>query len=297
MTLRRHHSYSIKSQILPSLVPREYQDGSSLLGAHAEGPYLQPSKKGAHNSSLFQHPSSSSPKDIYGSSNLPIIKLVTLAPELPESEKLIRDLTGRGLVVSMGHSAATYEEGIKGLEAGATALTHLMNAMTPLHHRNPGLAGLITLPGLVVPHYSMIPDGCHVHPRILTLLHRANPSKSILITDSIELAGLEDGIYPGHAQISFNQEKKGDYVTIEGTDTLIGSCISLQKCVRNLMEWSGCGIAEAVRCVTENVVSLMGVDDRGVLEPGKRADFVVLDDDGFVTQTWIAGKKVWETGK
>jgi N-acetylglucosamine-6-phosphate deacetylase len=275
--------------------------GSSLLGAHAEGPYLQPSKKGAHNSSLFQQ-ASTSPESIYGQLNLPTIKLVTLAPELPDSDKLIRDLTGKGIVVSMGHSAATYEEGMKGLEAGAKALTHVMNAMTPLHHRMPGLAGIISLPQaypdspshLESPYYSMIPDGCHVHPRTITLLHRANPSKSILITDSIELAGLEDGVYPGHAQIPFNQEKKGDYVTIEGTDTLIGSCISLQKCVRNLRGWSGCGIAEAVRCVTENVAGLMGLEDRGMIEQGRRADFVVLDEGGYVTQTWIGGIKVWQ---
>jgi N-acetylglucosamine-6-phosphate deacetylase len=126
------------------------------------------------------------------------------------------------------------------------------------------------------------------------MLFRANPGKCIVITDSIELAGLPDGSYPGHAQIPHNQVKQGSRVVIEGTETLIGGCAGLGECVRYLLEWSGCEIAEAVRCATENVVDFMGDADRGKLEIGRRADFVVLGDDGEVVQTWISGSKVWE---
>lgn len=171
--------------------------------------------------------------------------------------------------------------------------------MTPLHHRDPGLAGLITLPatnehGVAPPYYTIIPDGQHLHPSVVSLLHRANPQKSILITDSIELAGLNDGVYPGHAQIPHAQRKMGSRATIEGTDTLIGGCMSLQEGVQNLMKWSGCGVAEAVRCVTENVAGMMGLEGVGKLEQGRRADFVVLSEEGEVLQTWIAARKVWE---
>lgn len=127
------------------------------------------------------------------------------------------------------------------------------------------------------------------------MLFRSNPLKCILTTDSIELAGLEDGTYPGHAQIPHNQTKRGTRVVIEGTETLIGGCASLRECVRNLVEWSGCSVAEAVRCVTENVAEFLGLEDRGKLESGRRADFVVLDDEANVLQTWIGGRKVWDS--
>jgi N-acetylglucosamine-6-phosphate deacetylase len=136
-----------------------------------------------------------------------------------------------------------------------------------------------------------------MHPSTLSLLHRSNPRKSILITDSIELAGLPDGTYPGHAQIPHPQTKLGTRATIAGTETLIGGCISLQEGVRNLMAWSGCGIAEAVATVTENVAAMMGVDGVGgcgVLKEGRRADLAVLSEEGVVLQTWVAGRKVWD---
>ncbi|KAF2171222.1 carbohydrate esterase family 9 protein [Zasmidium cellare ATCC 36951] len=266
-------------KILPSLKPRQIPSGASLLGAHAEGPYLHPSKKGAHNASLFHLPTTS-PTEIYGPTahDSSTLKLITLAPELPDSGPLITHLTAQNIKVSLGHSSATYTTGLAALAAGATCLTHTLNAMAPLHHRDPGLAGLITTleqPPPPSPYFSIIPDGHHLHPSITTLLFRANPTKCILITDSIELAGLPDGTYPGHAQIPHKQTK-------------IGS-----RCVRNLVGWSGCGVAEAVRCVTENVVGFMGDEGRGALEVGRRADFVVLDHGGDLLETWVGGVKVW----
>lgn len=129
----------------------------------------------------------------------------------------------------------------------------------------------------------------------MAVAYRSSPSHCILITDSIELSGLSDGIYPGHAQVPFNQLKEGNKVTIEGTDTLIGTCIGLDECVRNLMAWADVPVERAVRCVTENVASAMGLEDRGKLEVGRRGDFVVLRDNGSVQQTWVLGKKVYDT--
>ncbi|KAA6415102.1 MAG: N-acetylglucosamine-6-phosphate deacetylase [Lasallia pustulata] len=280
--------------VLPQLRPQEFAEGATLLGAHTEGPWLNPTKKGAHDSSLMQSPIDSSPTIVYGESNIRSnIKMVTLAPELPGSLDLIRTLTrDHGIVVSLGHSAATYECGIEALRAGAQTLTHVFNAMNPLHHRTPGLAGLIASPA--APFYSLIPDGIHLHPATLTLAFRANPERCILITDSIEMAGLPDGLYPGHSQIPREQRKEGNKVTIDGTDTLIGSCSSIDECVRNLMGWSGCSLPEAVRCVTENFANLMKDQERGMLEQGRRADFVLLDSDGYVLQTWIKGARVFE---
>lgn len=212
---------------------------------------------------------------------------------------LVKELTSKGIRVSLGHSSATYAQGLAAVKAGATCLTHTLNAMTPLHHRDPGLAGLVTataeeLNPHSTPYFSIIPDGNHLHPAIASMLFHANPKKCIIITDSIEMAGLPDGTYLGHAQIPHNQTKVGTKVVIEGTDTLIGGCAGLDECVRNVIKWSGCSVAEAVRCVTENVADLMGLQDRGRLVAGARADFVVLGLDGQLRQTWVAGKKAWE---
>ena len=269
------------------------------MGAHAEGPYLHASKKGAHNSALFQHPSTS-PTDVYGdiADTNETLKLVTLAPELKDSAQLISHLAEKDIKVSLGHSSASYADGLTGVRAGATCLTHTLNAMAPLHHRDPGLAGLVTAAPATLsesPYFSVIPDGNHLHPSVASMLFRANPQKCIVITDSIELAGLPDGAYPGHSQIPFNQTKKGSRVVIEGTETLIGGCASLVECVRNLVAWSGCSIAQGVQCGTENVAYLMGDKERGTLEVGQPADFVVLDDGLEVQETWIRGKKVWQT--
>lgn len=223
-----------------------------------------------------------------------------MAPELPNSAALIKSLTSLGIKVSMGHSTATYEEGLSGLKAGATGLTHTLNAMSALTSRAPGLAGLISLPHTskpAPPFYTIIADGEHLHPSTVSLLHRSNPKRSILVTDSIELASLPDGTYPGHSQIPFEQTKRGNKAMIAGTDTLIGGCIPLQQSVRNLMEWSGCGIAEAVGAVTENVASFMGINGeggRGILKEGRRADLTVLNEQGEVLQTWVSGTKVWD---
>lgn len=222
------------------------------------------------------------------------IKFLTLAPELPGSTALIGQLLEDhpDIVISLGHSSATYEEGLAAVQLGAKALTHVFNAMSPLHHRNPGLAGLMATSRV---HYSVIPDGIHLHPSVLTICLRSDPRRCIFITDSIELAGLPDGSHPGNSQITHRQYKQGNRVTIEGTDTLIGSCCTLDECVRNAVAFTGCNLAESVQCVTENVADLMGQGKRGRLDTGKRADFAILDLEGNVKQTWIAGKRIWKS--
>lgn len=150
-----------------------------------------------------------------------------------------------------------------------------------------------------------------MHPSVLRMALCADPDRCILITDSVELAGLPDGIYPGNGQIAQRQRKVGSRVTLvrddqeteteglskaeqEKEEVLVGSCSNLHDCVRNMVAMTGCGIAEAVRCVSENVAGLMGESMRGVLEPGRRADFVLLDADAYrIRETWMQGLKVF----
>lgn len=289
-------------EVLPVLRPRAFVStgGSPLLGVHVEGPYLHPNKKGAHHDGYFKIPSRHAYRDLYGEENLRrIVKMITIAPELPGACEMIRDVRVAfpHIVVALGHSTATLEQGMAGYNAGATTLTHVFNAMNPLHHREPGLVGLISSPH--PPWFSVIPDLVHLHPSILRLCFQANPTKCILITDSIELAGLPDGIYPPNGQITYAQRKTGNRATNVAdsangeVETLIGSCITLPQCVRNMVVHAGLSVSQAVRCVTENIATLMQDDGRGQIRAGRRADFLVLDRDGHVKQTWIAGNLVW----
>ncbi|KEF57564.1 N-acetylglucosamine-6-phosphate deacetylase [Exophiala aquamarina CBS 119918] len=281
-------------QIVPALGPRMFSNGADLLGAHLEGPFLSPAKKGAHNADYLQDPTQISPVQLYGADNLTsVVSMITLAPELPGSTALIGQLQEEypHIIISLGHSVAKYEEGLAALQLGARALTHVFNAMAPFEHRNPGLAGLMSTGRC---YYSIIPDGIHLHPSVVTLCLRTDPRKCVFITDSIELAGLPDGVHPGHWQIPLQQVKQGNRVTMEGTDTLIGSCCTLDECVRNAVAFTGCNLAEAVQCVTENIADMMGENRRGKLETGRRADFVVMDADGVVLETWMEGRKVWQ---
>ena len=307
-------------EILPKLKPRAFKDGADLLGAHVEGPYLCKEKKGAHAEEWFVRPdeSESGVEAVYEEEHLRdeeaveveevgeyaeqsrttggTIKMITLAPELPGAVAMIGQIREEypDVRVSLGHSNASYEEGLAGLAMGATMLTHTYNAMAPMKHREPGLAGLMASGKC---WYSIIPDGIHLHPSVCSLAFRTDPSKCILITDSIELAGLEDGVHLPNGQIRHKQRKSGNKVTIDGTDTLIGSCCAVDEIVRNMMAFSGCTLAESARCVTENIAEMMGERKRGVLEPGRRADFVVLTAEGEVQETWMGGTRVFKSNR
>lgn len=180
--------------------------------------------------------------------------------------------------------------------------------MPALHQREPGLAGLMGHEPYR-PYYSVIADGVHLHASVLRMALRTDPGRCILITDSVELAGLPDGVYPGNGQVTSRQRKVGARVTMvnedgeggAGEEVLIGSAITLDQCVRNMVVMTACSLAEAIRCVTENVAGMMGESRRGVLEVGRWADFVVLDqnvDDGErvfeVKETWVKGVKIYD---
>ncbi|KAF2404976.1 Metallo-dependent hydrolase [Trichodelitschia bisporula] len=291
-------------KILPALTPRRFDSRASLLGAHLEGPYLHPSKSGAHSQAHLTTPQATPLSALIPLPSLPNVKLCTLSPDLPLINPLITRLTKAGTRISLGHSPAPLDTGLSALSVGATCLTHAFNAMAPLHHRNPGLLGLITLPETHVPpppYFTIVADGVHMHPSVATLLYRAAPRRAILVSDATELAGLPDGAYTGPAATGAVQQVKEKGAAwlageggADGERTLVGSTITVDGGVRNLVRWSGCSVAEAVRCVTENVAGLMGLEDRGKLEEGRWADFVVLDDEGEVLETWVAAKKVWE---
>lgn len=235
-----------------------------------------------------------------------MIKYITIAPELEGALDMIQDIRQfyPHIVASLGHSTASYNIGVQAVQLGARSITHVFNAMNPLHHRDPGLAGLVSMPpSISSPHFTLIPDLVHLHPAVLRMCYQANPSRCIIITDSIELAGLPDGIYPANGQITYPQRKLGNRATnvADGSkgekETLIGSCITLAEGIRNMVRAADITMAEAVMCASTNIAELMKDESRGRLVAGRRADFVVFDQSGHVKQTWIGGQLVWRADR
>jgi N-acetylglucosamine-6-phosphate deacetylase len=257
-------------EILPSLQAREFlnakgtPEGATLLGAHCEGPYLAPEKKGAHAAEYMLLPAGDFPRsaseadtaaqhevrfvhheDLYGSINLAdTVKMITIAPELPNALDMIASLRQKHphIRIAIGHTTATYAQASAAVAAGATMVTHTFNAMNGCTGREPGVAGLMLEEERRV-YYSTIADGVHLHPLTLSLAIRSGLDRDGLgggrcigITDAIELAGLPDGTYEGNEQIVGRQVKVGNKVVKEGTGTLIGSCVLLDSVVREMVK-------------------------------------------------------------
>lgn len=287
----------------PSGASRDPLYGSESLGAHCEGPFLNPTKNGIHNASVLQSPVNgiSDISDCYGPANIDssAIKLVTLAPELPGALSCIPELNNRGIIVSIGHSEASYEEAKAGIKSGASMITHLFNAMRPLHHRNPGIFGLLGTPSssIVKPYFGIIADGIHLHPTSIKIAWNAHPDGFILVTDAMRLAGMPDGTYDwtnGSRII-----KNGSLLTLEENGKIAGSSIQLIDCVSNFLNWTGATVPEALKAVTETPAKMLGLQDlKGTLKEGADADLVVLD----LTQDSVGGEKklvvdeVWKFG-
>ncbi|KAL9184176.1 hypothetical protein ACHAXT_002262 [Thalassiosira profunda] len=296
--------------------------GANILGMHLEGPFFAASKRGAHDLQHISNPDKgiSSVEDVYGlrkhsvgneMQGMEDIDIVTLAPELPGALEAIQSLTSNNthnVAVSCGHTEASYEDGIQALSNGATLLTHLYNAMNPFHHRNPGLMGLLSSQaklegmGLNRPFFSIICDGMHVHESAVAMAYRSHPDGCVLVTDAMAGQGLGDGTHSlGNMSVSI----KGDRATIYGTDTLAGSVVSMDTCVKRFRAFAGCSIGEALLCSTlhpavvlkrhaQNEASGIGRDAPiGILEAGARADLVLVNDELDVLSTWLGGHRVF----
>ncbi|RFU36280.1 hypothetical protein B7463_g13, partial [Scytalidium lignicola] len=308
-------------QLLPFLGPsgglRIAEDGAESLGAHCEGPFLNPTKNGIHKVDVLIAANNgfSDLEACYGISNLnptknpydgsikrPIIKMITAAPEVGKMTSIIPEITSRDILYSVGHTEATYEEASAAVAAGATMITHLFNAMRPLHHRNPGVFGVLGIAeSLPRPYFGVISDGIHLHPTSIKIACNAHPDGFILVTDAMGLVGVPDGVYEWT-----NGEyivKKGPRLTLQGSDKIAGSSITLIECVNNFLNWSGAGIPQALKAVTLTPAAMLGLSGvKGCLESDADADLVVLDEqiapNGetklIVDQVWKFGIKVFD---
>jgi N-acetylglucosamine-6-phosphate deacetylase len=256
---------------------------AAILGMHLEGPFISPARLGAH-PPLNLEPTGEPFERL---SALSALRLMTLAPELPGALDAIRRLTARRIVVSIGHSNATLEEARAGIDAGARMFTHLYNAMRPLNHRDPGViaAALAPSPALA----ALIPDGVHVHPEMLRLVWRMRAMAGmILTTDKVALAGTANS--PGEADRARARVERGAARLADGT--LAGSVISMLDGVRLMVREVGVAVGQAAVLAATNPANLIGARDRGRLEPGARADLIVLSRALELKAVFVGGREI-----
>ncbi len=267
--------------------PPDY-NGATPLGWHVEGPFLSPKRAGAHDPAALRPPALSA---VEGWSPAAGIRIVTLAPELPGAIHVVRALVARGITVSAGHSAATYAEARAGFDAGIRSVTHLFNAMGPLDHREPGLAGAaIEDPAVIV---GLIPDGIHVHPAVVSMVRAAvGAGRVAIVTDAIAALGMP----PGSHRLA-DREVDVDETSARLADgVLAGSVLAMDQGIRNLAMFAGREIADALLAATAVPASLLGEPGRGALRVGNIADVTLVSADFEVVLTIAAGRVAYDDG-
>lgn len=264
--------------------------GAEPLGLHLEGPFLNPGKKGAHNPAYLRQPPLAANGDAIAHwSPENHVRLVTLAPELPDALAMVQTLSERGVIVGAGHSVATLAEATAGFDAGVRYGTHLFNAMPAIHHREPGLPGALLSDERVT--IGVVPDGVHVHPALLKVVWAAAAHRLNVVTDAMAAMGNPAGTYI-----------LGDYqVTVDATTarlsdgTLAGSIVTMDAALRNLIAYTGCDLQEALSTITRIPADLLGLHTRkGRIAPGFDADLVLLSPELEVAITIAKGKIVYE---
>ena len=259
--------------------------GALPLGLHLEGPFLSLRRAGAHRTSAIEN---ASPAVWDPFLEHDALRLVTLAPELEGALEHIQRLRQQRVVVSLGHTDASYEEFRRGIDAGATMVTHLFNAMSGFRPRAPGAVGAALLDERVT--VGVIADGVHSHPASLRLAVRVKgPDKVALVTDAIAGAGMEPGRYQLGGQDIL--VKDGQARLPDGT--LAGSVLSLDEAVRNVVSWAETGVGEACRMASEVPARLLGLRSKGRLAVGCDADLVLLDDALRVRATFREGRSLY----
>ncbi|MEH7117483.1 N-acetylglucosamine-6-phosphate deacetylase [Neobacillus vireti] len=264
---------------------------SEILGIHLEGPFVNKNKAGAQPIQHIIDPDLDLFKKWEDLSDQ-TIKIVTLAPEQPNGLELVRYLKTKGIIASIGHTDATFEEVIKAIDAGANHVTHLFNQMRGLHHREPGVVGAAFLKEEL--KAELIVDGVHVHPEMVKLAYKQKGKNGIiLITDSMRAKCLRNGHYDLGGQDVTVQD--GRATLSDGT--LAGSILKLGKGVKNILSFTGCKIEEAVEMASVNPAKQLKIFDRkGSISEGKDADIVILDENHEVYMTICRGKTAYIKG-
>lgn len=251
-----------------------------VLGVHLEGPYINPGRLGAQPA----HAIPATLAEVQRLNALAPIRVLTLAPEVPGHLALIGPLHDAGIRVQIGHSNGSYDDGVAALRAGAVGFTHLFNAMSGLHHREPGMVGAALAHG---EHAELIPDLLHVHPGAIRAALRCIPGL-FCVTDSTAAAGMPDGDYRlGEHTV---QKCMGGVRLADGT--LAGSALTMDQALRNLVQKLDLPLTDAVRRVSTAAADYLGETDRGRLAQGAWADVVVMDAALTLRRVFVEGEEI-----
>jgi N-acetylglucosamine-6-phosphate deacetylase len=252
-----------------------------LLGVHLEGPYINPGKLGAQPAAATV----AVLDEVMQYLALGPIRIITLAPEIAGHMEIIREIAARGVRVQLGHSLASYDDAVNALKHGAAGFTHLFNAMSPLHHRDPGMVGAALAHAA---YAEIIPDLLHVHPGAIRAAMRAIP-RLYVVTDSTSAAGMPDGEY--HLGSQRVTKCLGGVRLADGT--LAGSTLTMDQALRNLVSL-GLPIADVSARLSRYAADYLGLADRGRIERGAWADLVVVDRELALVATYVEGDAVVE---
>ncbi|MDN3018855.1 N-acetylglucosamine-6-phosphate deacetylase [Paenibacillus sp. BSR1-1] len=266
-------------------IKNQYPQGTAeILGIHLEGPFVNAKMAGAQPIQHIVDPDLDLFKEWQRLSNRSI-KLVTLAPEQPGGLEMIRYLKENGVIASLGHTNATYEQVEDAIVAGANHVTHLFNQMRGLHHREPGVVGAAFLHDEL--KAEIIVDGVHVRPEMVHLAYKQKRSDGLLlITDSMRAKCLKNGMYDLGGQEVTVQDGKATLAT----GTLAGSILKLGHAVKNILTYTGCSLEEAIEMASVNPAKQLNIFERkGSIAAGKDADIVILDDKMEVVMTFCRG--------
>ena len=260
----------------------------TILGAHLEGPFLNPLRAGAHDAGYLLAPDPATFERLLAAAD-GALRVVTVAPELPGGVELLRRVVASGAIAAVGHSDADHAGGMAAFDAGATLVTHLFNGMRPWHHREPGLAGAALERADVV--CELIADGVHLHDATARLAFAAVPGRVALVTDATAAAGSDGGAHLlGTAEVVV---RDGAPRLSDGV-TLAGSVLTMDRALARAVQELGLPIGTAVGAASTTPARVLGIGDRiGSIEPGKQADLVVLDGDLRVEAVMSQG--VWIT--
>ena len=260
-------------------------DGAEIIGVHAEGPFINPSKKGAQAEENILVPDAD-----FIIENEDIIKIVTLAPEMDEEHKCIKKLAEKSnVLVSMGHTDAKFEEAMSAAKDGVNHATHLFNAMSALAHRNPGVVGAALASDNV--SAEVIADTFHINPGLYSIIAKVKGDKMVLITDCTRAGGMPDGEYDLGGQPIF---LKGIECRL-ADGTIAGSVLKLNNAVRNVINHTNLPIYEVFKMASLNPANAINCADRlGSLEEGKDANIIIADENINILRTIKKGKTIYE---
>jgi N-acetylglucosamine-6-phosphate deacetylase len=269
-------------------VARARPAGAEICGIHLEGPYISGNAAGAQDQASIR------PIDIQELAALLALSpesrwIVTVAPELPNAQALIEHFRGRALF-SIGHTTATHAEAVAALDWGAAHFTHLFNAMTGLHHREPGVVGAaLTSVGATA---ELIADGIHVHPAVLRIAAQALPHRVALVTDAVRACGMPDGsykLYDYDIVVAGGAARLGSGAR---AGALAGSVLTMRRAVQNMVELAGLPLETVLPMATEVPARILGISNRkGCLGAGYDADVVVLTERFEISRVFIRGEE------